>query len=63
MKEEIVISDTQNNDLRDSLNGLNIPVSIVWGKNDKIIPSNHSEKLNEKIHSNSNECIVLHNSE
>ena len=49
MKEEIVKSDLQNNDLKDILNLLDIPVSIVWGKDDNIIPSNHSEKLNEKI--------------
>ena len=49
IKDEIVKSDLQNNDLKDILNLLDIPVSIVWGKNDNIIPSNHSEKLNEKI--------------
>ena len=49
MKDQITKSNSQNNELKDQLNALEIPVSIIWGKNDNIIPSNHTERLNEKI--------------
>ena len=49
MKNEIIDSEKQKNNLKDQLNALNIPTSIIWGKNDLIIPSKHSENLDSNI--------------
>ena len=49
IKNEIINNQVQKNNLVDEINSLNIPISVIWGKEDKIIPSNHSEVLNDKI--------------
>ncbi|MCZ6664812.1 MAG: acetoin dehydrogenase dihydrolipoyllysine-residue acetyltransferase subunit [Gammaproteobacteria bacterium] len=40
---------TQSTDLRDGLAGLSIPVKVIWGSEDKIIPPSHAEGLPESI--------------
>ena len=49
MKDEIVVDQKQKNDLKNKINSLNIPISIIWGKGDNIIPSHHSENLSSNI--------------
>ena len=34
---------------KDEINSIKIPVCVVWGKEDQIIPSNHHQVLNDKI--------------
>ena len=40
---------TQSTDLRYGLAGLSIPVKVIWGSEDKIIPPSHAEGLPESI--------------
>lgn len=39
----------QTVNLRDGLAGLSMPVTVIWGSEDKIIPPSHAEGLPEKI--------------
>ena len=49
IKNEIIIEEKQKNNLRKQINSLEIPISIIWGKNDSIIPIDHSEGLENAI--------------
>ena len=37
--------DTQSWQFRDELQNLSIPVKLIWGKEDQILPSSHSQDL------------------
>ena len=41
--------DKQSWQIRDKLQNLSIPVKLIWGKEDQIIPSNHHKVLNDNI--------------
>ena len=46
------IQFTMNHDdgnLIDEINSTKVPVCVVWGKEDQIIPSNHHQVLNDRI--------------
>jgi len=49
IKNEIIINNDQKNNLIEDINSINIPVSVVWGEEDQIIPFNHHQVLNDKI--------------
>jgi len=49
IQNEIIINGEQKNNLIDEINSIKIPVCVVWGKEDQIIPSNHHQVLNNKI--------------
>ena len=49
IKNEILNGQEQKNNLINEINSLSIPISVIWGDEDKIIPSNHSRVLNDKI--------------
>ncbi|MDA0822402.1 MAG: acetoin dehydrogenase dihydrolipoyllysine-residue acetyltransferase subunit [Proteobacteria bacterium] len=44
--------DTQTVNLRDSLASLSIPIQVIWGSQDRIIPAKHAQGLpsNVKVH-------------
>ena len=39
----------QQSSLRDALSGLNIPVTVIWGKEDMILPVSHTEGLPDSV--------------
>ena len=49
IQNEIIINGEQKNNLIDEINSIKVPVCVVWGKEDQIIPSNHHQVLNDKI--------------
>jgi len=49
IQNEIIINGEQKNNLIDEINSMKIPVCVIWGKEDQIIPSNHHQVLNDKI--------------
>ena len=49
IQNEIIINGEQKNNLINEINSIKIPICVVWGKEDKIIPSNHHQVLNDKI--------------
>lgn len=49
IQNEIIINGEQKNDLIDEINSMKIPVCVIWGKEDQIIPSNHHQVLNDNI--------------
>ena len=49
IKNEIISNEKQKINLRNEVDKLLIPTTIIWGKQDSIIPQNHSEKINVKI--------------
>jgi len=49
IQNEIIINGEQKNNLIDEINSMEIPVCVIWGKEDQIIPSNHHQVLNDKI--------------
>jgi len=49
IKNEIIVNAEQKNNFIEEINSFNIPVSIVWGEEDQIIPSSHHQVLNDKI--------------
>ena len=49
IKNEIINQGEQKNNLIEEINSLNIPISVIWGEDDKIIPSNQSKVLVENI--------------
>jgi len=50
IKDEILVSGKQKINLKDKINKITIPTSIIWGKEDSIMPFDHSKNLNEKIY-------------
>ena len=50
IKDEIIVNGEQNINLKDKINKILIPTTIIWGKQDTIISYDHSNNLNEKIH-------------
>ncbi len=49
IQNEIIINGEQKNNLIDEINSIKVPICVVWGKEDQIIPSNHHQVLNDKI--------------
>ena len=49
IQNEIIINGEQKNNLIDEINSIKVPVCVVWGKEDQIIPSNHHQVLNDRI--------------
>lgn len=49
IKNEIIENNCQKNNLIEEINSLNIPVSVIWGEDDQIIPSKQSDVLSDKI--------------
>ena len=49
IKDEILASGKQKINLKEKINKISIPVTVIWGKEDSIIPFDHSKNLNEKI--------------
>ena len=49
IKNEILDGQEQKNNLINEINSLTIPISVIWGDEDKIIPSDHSQVLSNKI--------------
>ena len=49
IKNEIINNEKQKINLRNEVDKLSIPTTIIWGKQDAIIPQSHTEKINEKI--------------
>ena len=49
IQNEIIINGEQKDNLIDEINSMKIPVCVIWGKEDQIIPSNHHQVLNDKI--------------
>ena len=49
IQNEIIINGEQKNNLINEINSIKIPVCVVWGKEDQIIPSNHHKVLNDNI--------------
>ena len=49
IQNEIIINGEQKNNLIDEINSTKVPVCVVWGKEDQIIPSNHHQVLNDRI--------------
>ena len=49
IQNEIIINGEQKNNLINEINSFKIPVCVVWGKEDQIIPSNHHKVLNDNI--------------
>lgn len=47
--EAFVDGDAQKIDLRDALGKLQIPVRVIWGSLDKIIPAAHAEGLPDQV--------------
>lgn len=47
--QAFVDGDTQKIDLRNALGGLNIPVRVIWGSVDKIIPAAHADGLPDNV--------------
>ena len=42
MAEQLIPRGRQSQRLRDALNGLQIPVQVIWGHHDRIIPARHT---------------------
>ena len=42
MAAQLMPEGRQAQSLREVLNGLRIPVQLIWGRNDQIIPAHHS---------------------
>ena len=49
IQNEIIINGEQKNDLINEINSMKIPVCVIWGKEDQIIPSNHHQVLKDNI--------------
>ena len=49
IQNEIIINGEQKNNLINEINSIKIPVFVVWGKEDQIIPSNHHKVLYDII--------------
>ena len=49
IKNVILHNEFQKNDLRKDIENIKIPISIIWGKDDNIIPNSHSSNLNGNI--------------
>ena len=49
IKNEIVNNGNQKNNFIDEINKINIPILLIWGQEDKIIPSIHIKNLNKEI--------------
>ena len=49
IQNEIIINGEQKNNLIEEINSIKIPVCVVWGKEDQIIPSSHHQVLNDEI--------------
>lgn len=47
--QALIDGDTQKIDLRDALGGMDIPVRVIWGSVDKIIPAAHADGLPDNV--------------
>ena len=46
---KLALASEQKNNLINEINSTKVPVCVVWGKEDQIIPSNHHQVLNDRI--------------
>jgi len=52
IKNEIIEKGSQKNNYTEELNSSNIPISVIWGHNDNIIPKEQTKNLSDKININ-----------
>jgi pimeloyl-ACP methyl ester carboxylesterase len=57
LEDSAGISDSGDEDLMDKVNATGVPVLIIWGREDKILPVTAGKYLNSKIKSST--LIVL----
>ena len=49
LRDKIMPEGQQGVSFRDRLDDLVVPVQVIWGRNDKIIPSDHAANLPERV--------------